>query len=466
MKLPRFLPLLLVVALASSALASDNVPGSPQNKPVVLVGGTVYPVSGPAVEDAAVVFADGKIVAVGKRGEIDVPDDAQSVDCEGKRIYPGLFDASDQLGLVEIGAVRATVDDAETGGVNPNAQARVSVNPDSEVIPTVRANGILLAHVTPTGGMVSGEGAVMMLDGWTYEDMTLRPVTGVRLNWPSLLPRESWRNFIPVERQLQQRDENLRRIEDLFDAAERYRVALEAAGVTSAATQPAATTRPDGRAGVAATRPATRPAAEVPDYDAKLEAMVPLLTGEIPLIVDANEASQIESAVAFAARRKLKLILLGAADAGKVIPLLKQHDVAVILEGTHRLPGGRDEAYDEPFTLPARLAEAGVRFAVASNREPAFARNLPEQVGTAVGYGLDETDALKCMTLSPAQILGVADRVGSLEVGKDATLIVCDGDILETPTHVVQAWIQGRPVDLSSKQTRLYEKYKRRYGQK
>ena len=287
-----------------------------------------------------VVVADGKIAAVGKRGEVDVPADAESVDCKDKRIYPGLFDACDQLGLVEIGAVRATVDDTETGGLNPNAQARVSVNPDSEVIPTVRANGILLAHVTPTGGLVSGEGAVMMLDGWTYEDMTLRPVTGVRLNWPNLLPRESFRQFIPVERQLQQRDENLRRIEEVFDAAERYRLALDAAGVASAATRPATASA------------ASRPAMEVPDYDAKLEAMVPLLTGEIPLIVDANETSQIESAVAFAARRKLKLIVLGAADAGKVIPLLKQHDVAVILEGTHRLPTARDEPYDEPFTLP------------------------------------------------------------------------------------------------------------------
>ena len=444
---------LVAIALlpAAAARASDEIPGSPATRPVALVGGTVYPVSGPAVENGVILVTNGKIAAVGKRGEVDVPADAESVDCDGKRIYPGLFDASDQLGLIEIGAVRATVDDNEAGGVNPNAAARVSVNPDSEVIPTVRANGILLAHVLPTGGLVSGEGAVMMLDGWTYEDMTLKPVTGIRLNWPNLLPRESYRRFVPVERQLQVRDENLRKIEELFDAAERYRLALDAAGVASAATRPTAAS--------------TRAAAEVPDYDAKLEAMVPLLTGKIPLIVNADEQSQIESAVAFAARRKLKLVLLGAADAGKVLPLLKQHDVAVILEGTHRLPTARDEPYDEPFTLPARLAKAGVRFAVASNREPSFARNLPEQVGTAVGYGLGEADALKCMTLSPAQILGVADRVGSLEAGKDATLIVCDGDILETPTHVLAAYIQGRPVDLSSKQTKLYEKYKQRYGQ-
>ena len=428
----KLLFLATLTLLARPAFAGDEIPGAPATRPVALVGGTVYPVSGPPVENATLLFADGKITAVGT--DADVPTDAERIDCGGKRIYPGLFDAADQLGLVEIGAVRATVDDTETGGVNPNAAARVSVNPDSEVIPTVRANGILLAHVLPTGGLVSGEGTVMMLDGWTYEDMTLRPVTGIRLNWPSLLPRESWRVSIPVEKQIERREENLRRIEELFDAAERYRLALGAGG-------------------------------EPPAYDAKLTAMVPLLAGEIPLLVEANEASQIEAAVAFAARRKLKLVLLGAAEAGRVIPLLVKHDVAVILEGTHRLPTGRDEAYDEPFTLPARLAKAGVRFAVASNREPAFARNLPEQVGTAVGYGLGEADALRCMTLWPAQILGVGDRVGSLEAGKDATLIVCDGDILETPTHVTAAFIQGRAVDLTSKQTRLNDKYKKRYGQ-
>src|SRR5690606_8612718 len=158
-------------------------------------------------------------------------------------------------------------------------------------------------------------------------------------------------------------------------------------------------------------------------------------------------------------------VINGATGAGDVIDLLAENDVKVILEGTHRLPGGRDEAYDEPFSLPARLHEAGVVFAVASNREPAFVRNLPFHVGTAVAFGMPEDAALACMTLGPATILGVADRVGSLEAGKDATLIVADGDILETPTHVTHAWIQGRRVDLSSKHTQLFDKYKQRYGQ-
>ena len=450
----RLVAVLSTLALAAPAFANDNVPAPPQTRPVALVGGTVYPVSGEPVENATILFADGEIVAVGPRDSVDVPDDAETIDVTGKRVYPGLFDAASQIGLVEIGAVRATRDENEAGSVNPNAQARVSVNPDSELIPTVRANGVLLSAVMPTGGLVSGQAAAMMLDGWTFEDMTLAPAVGVRMNWPRMLPRVSFRVEQSPEEQVKQRDEQLRALEDIFDQAERYRLAVEAAGVTTAATRP-----------VEQPVASTKPAADVPDYDARLEAMVPLLTGAMPIIVSADEASQIEAAVAFAARRNLKLVILGGAEAGRVIPLLKKHDVAVILEGTHRLPTGRDEPVDEPFTLPARLHEAGVRFAVASNREPAFARNLPHHLGTAVGHGLPESEAIRAMTLAPADIHGVAGRVGSLEEGKDATIIVADGDILDITTHVTHAYIQGRPVDLTSKHTRLYEKYKRRYGQ-
>ena len=439
-------------ALATAAAGSDSVPGRKQTKPIALVGGTVYPMTGAPIEDAVVLMADGKIAAVGRAAEVRLSGDVERIDCAGKRIYPGLFDAADQVGLIEVEAVAVTVDTNETGAVNPNAQVHVSVNPDSELIPTTRANGVLLAHVLPGGGLVSGQAAVMMLDGWTWEEMTLQAPTGIRLNWPNMLPRQaSFFSQTPPEQQLRQRDEALRRIEDLFDDAQRYKLALDAAGVETAAT--------------AAVAEAGKQGANVPPYDAKLEAMVPLLTGQTPLLVVANETSQIEAAVAFARRRGLKLVIVGGRDAGKCAPLLAASDVPVILQGTHSLPSARDEAYDEAYTLPERLRAAGVRFCIAGNREPAFVRNLPYHVATAVAYGLPEEEALKSMTLYPAQILGVADRVGSLVQGKDATLIVCDGDILEAPTHVTHAWIQGRPVDLTSKHTRLYEKYKQRYGQ-
>jgi imidazolonepropionase-like amidohydrolase len=449
--------LLALLAPCLDVRASDIVPGPPQTKPIALVGGTVYPVSGEPIENGIVIFEDGKITYVGP-AEIQLPTGAESIDCAGKRIYPGLFDAASQIGLVEIGAVRATVDRNEAGDVNPNAQSHVSFNPDSELIPVARANGVLLSHVLPGGGLVSGQGAVMQLDGWTYEDMTLAAPTCIRLNWPTMLPRQSWYIQASAQEQIERRDEEMQAIEDLFDQAERYAAALEAARLETAPTsQPASSpTRPEGENGEGK---------KIPAFDAKLEAMVPLLRGEVPLLVAADESGQIQAAVAFAKRRGLKLTLLGGIDAAKCVDLLKENDVAVILEGTQRLPNGRDDAYDEPFALPATLAEAGVRFAIAANREPAFARNLPYHAAMAVAFGLPEAEALASMTLWPAEILGVADKVGSLEAGKDATLFVADGDILETPTHVTHAWVQGRRLDLSSKHTQLWEKYKQRYGQ-
>jgi imidazolonepropionase-like amidohydrolase len=191
--------------------------------------------------------------------------------------------------------------------------------------------------------------------------------------------------------------------------------------------------------------------------------MIPLLEGKLPLIVEANEQQQIQSVVAFAVKEKLKLIILGGYDAPLCADLLKKYDVPVIVDGVQRLPTRRGDAYDDAFTVPARLKEAGIRFCIAANRSASMARNLPYHAATAAAFGLSPDDALKSITLWPAQILGIADRAGALEVGKDATLIVCDGDILEEPTHVERAYIQGREIDLSNKQTRLYEKYREKY---
>jgi imidazolonepropionase-like amidohydrolase len=431
-------------------------------------------VSAAPIENGIVVFSEGKITAVGAQGQVQIPQDAEQIDCKGKRIYPGLFDASSQIGVSEIGSIAVTQDGRETGNVNPNAQVHVSVNPDSELIPTTRANGVLLAHVMPSSGLVSGQAAVLQLDGWTWEDLTLDAPTGVVMSWPSMSTRQGgFGQQATPEEQASARQDSLRAIEDLFDQASRYSLALEAAGIEAPATAQVARSMPaerDANGQVSANGQAQagqedKGRMSPPAYDAKLEATVPLLKGEIPLIVNANDAAQIQSAVAFAKRRGLKIIINGATDAGKILEFLAEHQVPVIINGTQRLPSGRDEAYDEAYSLPARLHEAGIAFALTADREAAFIRNLPYHAGNAIGFGLPEDAALRSVTLGPAQILGVADRVGSLETGKDATLIVTDGDIFETPTHVTHAWVQGRAVDLSSKHTRLNDKYKQRYGQ-
>jgi imidazolonepropionase-like amidohydrolase len=425
----------LVLFTASSAFAGPEIPGAPQAKPIALVGGTIHPVSGPTIERGTLVFADGKISALGP--DAAVPDGADQIDVAGKHVYPSLIESNSDLGLVEIDAVRATRDQTETGAINPNVKAQVAFNPDSEQLPVTRANGILLAAAVPSGRLIGGQSALMLLDGWTWEDMTQKSPVGLHIEWPAMTPSYNWRSEESGKDQLAARDRQLEELQSAFDDARAYHKAKDAAAAEG------------------------RPA---PAVDVKWEAMLPVLKGELPIIVTANELAQIQAAVDFARREKLKLIIYGGYDAAECADELKQVDAAVILAGIHRLPMRRHDAYDDPFTLPARLKAAGVKFAISSgDRRASMVRNLPNHAATAAAHGLTPDDALRSITLSPAEILGVADRVGSLEVGKDATLIVTDGDILEIPTQVEQAFIQGRGVDLNNRHKRLWHKYEEKY---
>jgi imidazolonepropionase-like amidohydrolase len=413
------------------------VPGKPQEAPVLLVGGDVYTVSGDVIPGGQVLFDKGKIVAVGK--DLKAPADAKRVDVSGKRVYPGLLSAGSDLGLAEISSVRGSIDRGEAGQVNPNARAEVAVNPDSEWIPVARANGVLLNLTVPNGGVLTGSSALLQLDGWTWEDMTVKAPVAVHLSWPRMAPVRGWEEEETPEAQVRGRDDQLKAIDKAFT---------------------------DARAYLAGKKAATQPADHKTDFDARWEAMIPLLEGKMPLVVDADEIRQIQAAVAFAAKEKLKLILLGGYDAPLCADLLKKHDVPVIVGGVHRLPMRRDASPDEPFTVPERLRQAGIKFCIAHSGRfgGSNVRNLPYHAGTAAAYGLPQDEALKSITLYPAQILGVDDRVGSLAEGKDATLFVANGDILETPTKVEMAFVQGRQIDLSSRHTKLWEKYRERYA--
>lgn len=414
--------------LANLGLASDIVPGPPQTQPIALVDGTVYPVSGAPLESGVVLFDKGKITAIGSADQVQIPANAKVISITGQRVYPSLFEAHSSLGLVEIPSVRASVDDRETGSINSNVRAYVSVNPDSELIPVARANGVLLALSAPEGGLISGQSSVLQLDGWTSEDLTLKHSVGMVINWPS------------VKDDLEESGTGHNRIDelrDLFDEVRAYEEARKAEGATQ-------------------------------KTDLKLESLLPVIHREIPLHVWADGLSTIQSAVAFAAEQEVKLVIFGASDAPHCADLLKQHGVPVVVSAVYRLPRRRNDAYDSAYTLPARLHAAGVRFCIsgsATSRNSSNSRNLPYHAGMAVAFGLPYEDALKAITLWPAEILGVADRVGSLELGKDATLIVTTGDPLEIDTEVQHAWVQGRAVDLHSRHTQLYEKYQQKYQQ-
>jgi imidazolonepropionase-like amidohydrolase len=419
---------LVALSAATATLAHPEVPGPPQKQPVALVGGTVHPVSGPAMEGATLVFAGGKITALGK--DVAVPDDALVVDIAGKHVYPGMLDGLTDLGLVEIDSVRGTIDQQETGSLNPNVRAIVAVNPDSELIPVARSNGVLLALTAPSGDLVAGRSAVIQLDGWTWEDMALVPDAALHIEWP--LPAR------PARR----------------------------GGSDSAAT-PSPDRVEQLRQMLADARAYAKSKAANPAFprDARWESLQDVLVGKLPVIFHADEARQIRAAIAFAEQEKLRPIIAGGYDALACAELLKKHDVPVIVGGVYRLPRRRGDDYDGPFTLPARLHEAGIRFCISSqDRHGASSiRNLPYHAATAVAYGLDSDTALKAITLAPAQILGVGDKVGSLEVGKHATLFVATGDPLDTPTQVEMAWITGRKVELNDRHKRLYRKYEQKY---
>jgi imidazolonepropionase-like amidohydrolase len=418
--------------VASAQNVTVDVPAPPQTKPIALVGGTVHTVSGATLEKATVLFDAGKITAVGT--DLPIPPGATTIDATGKHIYPGLFDADTDLGLVEISAVRATRDTSETGEMNPNAEAAVAVNPDSDHIYVSRSDGILLALSYPRGGLLAGQAAVLQLDGWTWEDLALSRRAGLIINWPDMSAQRGWWVTDSEKDQLRRRDEQLKRLRETFTAARAY-LALRAA------------------------QPATTP------IDTRWESMADVLSGKTPVIIRADTAAQIRAALAFAKDEKLKPIILGGYDAPLVADDLKSANAGVILSGVQRMPARRHDPVDHAYTLPARLRDLGIPFAIAQNRGFAHLRNLPYHAGSATGYGLTREQAIRAITLTPAEILGVADRVGSIEVGKHATLIVTTGDVLETPTQVTAAFVQGKQIDLDNRQKRLAEKYRQKYRQ-
>ncbi len=433
----KYLFFLLVLAAALTTRASDSIPATGPGRAVLLRGGTIHPVTSAPIEGADVAFERGRITAIGK--SLPIPAGAEVVELKGRHVYPGLISPNSQLGLTEIDQVRATHDYAEAGALNPNARAQVAINPDSELLPVTRAAGVLATLGVPNAGdgTVAGTSVLFYLDGWTWEEMTIRAAVGLHVFWPDMRidpMRRSLRGT--AEDPQKELDHRLRDLKELFASARGYLTALKAG----------------------------RKAAP----DLRLEAVIPVLKGERALFVHANELKQIESALNWSATENLRIVVVGGQDAWRVAARLKERDIPVICGSPTEFPLRRGDAYDSAFALAGKLHAAGVRFCIGRSGTPFEAsneRNLPFEAAMAAAFGLPKDEALKAVTLYPAQILGVADQLGSLEVGKAASLIVTDGDPLEISTQIESAWIAGRPVDLTSKHTRLRDKYRRKLGQ-
>jgi len=423
---------ILLLAWTAAAAAQDKATASPRT--FSIVGATIHPVSGPDVAGGTIVVRDGKIASISP-GTAPEPG-APVVDGKGKHVYPSLFPPMTVLGLEEIDAVRATLDKQELGGINPAARADVAINYDSELLPVARSGGVLVAGVTPIGGIIAGTAVATKLDGWTREDATLKAPAAITIYWPDLRINRSPDASRTVKKQEKTRDEALERLKEAFRDARAY-------GKARAAEKTAGVPRHD--------------------FDPRLDALLPAIDGAIPVVVHAQRLAQIRDAIKWASEEKLRVVIWGGADAWRMADELAKAGVPVILESPLVLPVREDDPYDAQFADAGVLDRAGVRVAFNDGGDDASnVRNFPQLAAMAVAYGYPREKALASLTLEPARILGVDGRIGSLEPGKDATLILTDGDILDLRTRVVGAYIDGRALDLSDRQKRLYERYRNR----
>lgn len=421
--------LLIVLTVKQYAVAHDEVPAAEQVKPIALVNARIYTIVNGIIDNGTVVFDKGKITAVGK--QVTVPANAEIIDCKGQNVYPGFFAPYATTGLVEIELVRATRDQAEAGSINPNAKAYTAFNPESEIIPTIRSNGILFANIAPVGGIVSGTSSLMMLDGWNKEDMSLLPRSGVCVNFPNVGVINAWWMNKPADVQRKENQESLDKLYSLFEEAKMYSQMAQNGAVT--------------------------------DKDIRMEAMRPIFENGMNVFIDAGEYRQILEVIKFTKKFALKTVIVGAFDSWRCADELREAGISVIIPRTHSLPARDEDGYDEQFLLPKKLAEKNVLFAFSDNGAWQQ-RNVAFQAGTAVAFGLSEADALKGLTFNPAKILGVDNRLGSIEVGKDASLFVSTGNAIDGLTNnLTYAFIQGKKISLESRHTRLAEKYRERY---
>lgn len=443
-------------------------------QPIALVGGTIHTVSGATIEDGFVLMDRGQIVQVGPRKGVSIPGGLwKVVDVTGMHIYPGLIDANTTLGANEIDSRRETQDLSEQGTYKPELFAAHVVNPDSEAIKVARAEGVLSTLVAPSGGTFSGMGALINLDGWTWEEMSLNPLAGLLTTLPG--GGGFGRRF------------GEHRHDDGCDDDADLWIDLWLRG---GAQPPVGTPTPGqgGRRGPGGQAPAASAGAGASDplqpvtefleearryqkaraanpktpRDLKFEAMLPVLAGQVPVYVNANSKKEIETAVRWAKKEGFGLVIVGGSEAESCASLLVQENVSVLLGPVMELPRRADAPYDDAYALPARLAKAGVSFALTTGGQSEKVRNLSQHAAMAAAFGLGKDAALRAITLDAAKILGAGNRLGSIEVGKDANLVVTNGDILEMTTQVRQAFVAGKPVNLSSKQSNLYERWRAR----
>ena len=440
-----FLTISSLFLLTAFVVAQETVyPAKDYNGLLFITNGTVHVGNGGVIENATVQINNGKIVKVGK--DIAIPADGVKVfDAKGKQVYPGLILSSTDLGLKEIAnGVRGSNDYQEIGEFNPSVRSVVAYNTDSKVIGTLRANGILFAGITPEGGTISGTSSVVQLDAWNWEDAAYKYDNGVHLTMPSFIQRFGRRGGGGPPPGL----------------AGRFGAGAEASDPTKLALEKVEEIKSFFRQAKAYLQEASHK-----ETNLKFEATKGLFSKKQKLFVHADQVKQMLVAIDFQKEFGFDVVIIGASESFQIADLLKANNIAVILNQEHALPATEDDDVDQPYKTPAALQKAGVLFALNDTHDESRYRNLSFNAGTAATYGLTKEQALQAITLNAAKILGIDDKTGSIEAGKDGNVVVSDGDILDMKSStVVYAFIQGRQVSLDNKQKQLYERYKYKYG--
>ena len=416
---------LLIIAW-SFIYSHDFVPGILPEDPLTLYNAKIHPVSSDVIENGIIVLNGEKIQYIGSDEE-KIPAESKKIDLKGASVYPGLIAANTQLGLVEIGFVRATNDSKETGDVNPNIRSDVAYNPDSEIIPTLRSNGILHAEVVPKGDIITGLSSLMALDGWDIKNTAAKSKVAIHVNFSF----SKWGSRYRTQEAKEKR---------IHEMAEVVRKTLED-------TQAYQKMRNNGKSAIAS--------------DSRLEAMLPVIEGKLPLFIHANSLFAMRKSLAIFREFEIQGAIVGAKAAADMLDELKEAGFPLILQSPLALPPHEDDDYDILFNLAASVKEAGIPFCLSQDGSW-VARNLP--YAAARSWGLSESEILKSITLDAAKILGIDDKIGSLDIGKEATLFVSEGNILHIEeSNVTLAFIKGRPVNLDDRHKQLYEKYKKKY---
>ena len=429
--------IIFTLFLFSLGISNDQIPGEDQKRPIILKGGILHTVSTDIFEGYDILFSKGKIVRIEKN--IMASPETDVYDVFGKHIIPGYIAPITRIGLVEIGLVKQTRDFAERGSFNPNVKANVSYNPDSDLIPITRSNGVLVVNSVPAGGRISGQSSVMMLDGWTWEQATLKHPSGLHINWPSMRINYG-ANVKKSEKQ--QKEEIQKSIRDLDHMVR------------------------DVRAYFQRIKQRSRIAGERQKSDLRLESMIPFVVEKKKIFIHADEARQIKSAVEWAKKNDLKIIIVGGSDSWRLTDLLVKNNIPVVIDQVEKIPTRRFEPIHLPYKLPFLLKQAGVQFClntIIGYPHDGNIRNLPNEAMRAAAYGLDKSEALRSITLSTAEILGVDDMIGSLDIGKDATFFISETPPMEMNPKILMAFIQGKEVDLNNHQKMLYKKYQETY---